>query len=332
MGEEVYESDPEPAPDAEFVRGELAYAVAGNRGRLLDARRTPLSLTDVVPERGEFRVRIEAFEDRGALWRLPLWEIGRMQFANDSARAPGDVVARLEQAAKRFARELVVEARTDALAQTRRRIDEYRASARGLLGEFAGSIELAASVDHREGDERLYLALERLMVEHDLAELDHSFTRVMVSNPRSGELVKGHAIVLAELGLCPFVGNVIRDPALFAGDQSRARRAEHLIARIAFTQELWNNVIAQPLTLYRAAAADGLLHARDPASFVSCTFSEPVAAAHFAGGPTTQMAVMWRQVVDPNRLLMTFLETVEMSDGFKEAEAVLIADPTNPAF
>jgi hypothetical protein len=31
----IYASDPERAPDADFVPGELALVVAGNRGRLL---------------------------------------------------------------------------------------------------------------------------------------------------------------------------------------------------------------------------------------------------------------------------------------------------------
>lgn len=80
MGETIYQSDPGAASDAGFVSGELAHTVVGNRARLLDARRTPLSVTDVLPDPGEFEVRIEAFEDRGARWRLPVWEISRVQF------------------------------------------------------------------------------------------------------------------------------------------------------------------------------------------------------------------------------------------------------------
>ena len=38
------------------------------------------------------------------------------------------------------------------------------------------------------------------MTERGLAALDRDFTETFVSNPNSGELVKGHAIVLAELG------------------------------------------------------------------------------------------------------------------------------------
>jgi hypothetical protein len=41
---------------------------------------------------------------------------------------------------------------------------------------------------------------------------------------------------------------------------------------------------------------------------------------------------MWRQIVSPDRLFMTFLETAAMNRQFKEAEAVLIGDPANRAF
>jgi hypothetical protein len=162
--------------------------------------------------------------------------------------------------------------------------------------------------------------------------MDGHFARVFVSNPASGEVVKGHAIVLAELGLCPYGGKVVRDPDLFAGPWSKARRAEHLLARMAFTQELWFRVGAADLPLYRAAATDGPLPERRPASFVSATFSREVAEAHFTGGPATRVAVLWRQSVPLDRLLMTFLETEAMNLAFKEAEAVVIGDPGNRAF
>ena len=119
---------------------------------------------------------------------------------------------------------------------------------------------------------------------------------------------------------------------LFEGQGSRERRSEHLIARLAFARALWDVCSAGPLTLYRAAATDGPLPTPTPASFVSCTFSERVAAAHFTGGPSTRAAVMWRQLVSTERLLMTFLETRAMNDRFREAEAVLIGGPGNRTF
>lgn len=56
----VYDSDPRAARDSAFVGGDLRHAVVGNRGRLLDARRTPVSITAVMPDRAEFELRIGA--------------------------------------------------------------------------------------------------------------------------------------------------------------------------------------------------------------------------------------------------------------------------------
>lgn len=332
MLDRVYQSDPAAEPDANFLSGELALAVAGNRGRLLDARRTPLSLTAVDPVRCEIEVRIDAYEDRGARWRLPAWEITRLQLAHDSQRASPAATAELRGGVERFNRPLLVEADAAATARTRRRVEEQRALVRAGLEGVDVRIDLQACVQRREGEPRLYAALERYMAAQQLTELDRRFCKTMVSNPQSGELIKGHAIVLAELGLCRFEGTIVRDRELFSEPWSRSRRAQHLIARLAFAQELWASGVRRCLTLYRAAAVDAPLLPRSPASFVSCTFSEQVADEHFAGGPTTRSAVKWRQAVDVERVLMTFLETAAFNERFKEAEAVLVGDPSNLAF
>jgi hypothetical protein len=86
------------------------------------------------------------------------------------------------------------------------------------------------------------------------------------------------------------------------------------------------------VVLYRGTATDGALQKAPAASFVSATFSREVATEHFEGGRNTKAAVLWRQEVPVNRLVMTFLETAEMNDRFKEAEAVLLGDPYNSAF
>ena len=155
---------------------------------------------------------------------------------------------------------------------------------------------------------------------------------MFVSNPRSGELVKGHAIVLAELGLCPYRGRIVRDAGLFAEPWSKERRARHVVVRLAFVHALWSILGEEGVVLYRGAATDGPLPEAGPSSFVSATFSGQVATAHFEGGPNTQTAVLWRQRLSPARLFMTFLETRAMNERFKEAEAVLIGDPANQAF
>lgn len=153
-----------------------------------------------------------------------------------------------------------------------------------------------------------------------------------MTNPRAGEIVKGHAIVLAELGLCAYRGKAPRDPDLLAGPWSRPRRADHLLWCLAFTHALWLSLDRRELTLYRAAATDGAFQPPRPVTLISATFSREVADSHFQGGPTTRVAVLWRQRVPVERALMTFLETQAMNQRFHEAEAILLADPSNGAF
>src|SRR5689334_4604792 len=194
----VYESDPHAAPDSEFVAGELAHLVAGNRARLLDARRTPVAVAGVNVETGMFTVEILGFEDSGARWELPVEDVGRFQFARDSRRAPDGVVAALAVAAQRFDRPGDVACDAGARAATLRRIGDTRARARAWLTH---EVDVERAIARRDGDPRLFAALDGFLAERGLAGMEREFSRVFVSNPGSGELVKGHAIVLAELGL-----------------------------------------------------------------------------------------------------------------------------------
>jgi hypothetical protein len=49
-----------------------------------------------------------------------------------------------------------------------------------------------------------------------------------VSNPYSGEFVKGHRIVLAELGLAEYRDRILRDERTLAGAWSKAARGAHI--------------------------------------------------------------------------------------------------------
>jgi hypothetical protein len=333
VSSDIYAFDPDARPDGDFVAGELRHLVIGNRGRLLDARRTPITVTAVAPEMGGFEVEIGAFEDAGARWELPLMEVRRFQFARGGSVATSAAVDELERATARFDREMVIESDDKVRDQTLHRIAMVREGLRDwLAAREPPAIDVAHHIARREGDPRLYALLEEVMAARGLERLDHEFTAAFVSNPGSGELVKGHAIVLAELGLCPYRGKVVRHRELFTGEWTKTRRAEHLVARLAFGQELFSGLGIDTLTVYRGLAVDGPLPAPRPSSFVSATLSREVATAHFEGGATTQTAVLWRQEVPVTRLLMTFLETREMNARFHEAEAVVIADPLNHAF
>lgn len=190
----IYASDPDAAAD--FVAGELRHLVAGNTARLLDVRRTPVTLTGVRPGRGDFGVRVEAYEGAGARWVQALGDVTRFQFPKSAGTAD-------------------------------------RQRARGVLEPLDGSLDVAGAIAGPVPRPRARRLAHEFPAARDLAVLDRRLAEALVANPWAGELVRGHAIVLAELGLCLFYGEAVRDPRLFAGSGARSRRAEHLIGRLA---------------------------------------------------------------------------------------------------
>jgi hypothetical protein len=301
--------------------------VPGSRGRLLDVRRTPVAITAVNVDQASFQVEIEAFEDRGARWDLAAWEIARFQFPRRAHRAPAHEVKALAEACRQFDRPMDLAANTAELSATLRAIEAERASARELL-EQCGEVDLGSCVERRRGEPKLIDALDRFLSARGLAVLDRELARTFVSNPGSGELVKGHAIALAALGLHPFSGKVPRDPDLLRAPWPESRRKAHLVARLGFMRALWASLELEHVSLYRGAASDTAIDVRPRGSFVSSTFSLAVAQAHFEGGPSTRAAMLLRFRVPSDRILMTFLETEAMSERFLEAEAVVIGDPS----
>jgi hypothetical protein len=328
----IYESDAQMRPDSEFVPADLDRLVVGNKGRLLDARRTPITVVGVVPERGEFMVRVEAFEDTGTTWELFLGEFGRFQFDRDAAQASAREVDEFRRSVGRFDRELVIEPTSASRVRSQKELRSRRERIRERFGArlILSAVEVERSIALREGHPRLYELTEKLLEESGLGAIERDLLVPLVSNPRSGEMVKGHAIVLAELGVCPYRGRVVRDPGLFAGDRSKEIRAEHVLWRMALTQELWSSIGSVPV--YRAVATDEVLRPTNTESFVSATFSREVAESHFEGGPTTKAATLMRQGIPMGRLFVTFLETRAMNERFREAEAMLIGADSGVAF
>lgn len=319
----IYEHDPEHAPDEDFEPGELTHAIVGNEGRMLDPRRTPVLVVGVRPATGHIVLEIAGFEDEGALWEIELERLDRFQFATGSARAEGTQLVELEEAVRRLDRPLEIDADPRARELTNERISAGRLEARRWLSGRSVAIDIASRGSDPETRELLAAFLD----ERGLADIERAFSERYVSNPDAGELVKGHRIVLAELGLAPYVGKIVRDPGLFAGAWSRERRAAHLLARLAFVPELFRAAGHETVTLWRGLSSASPLESTPPRTFVSATFSRKVAEAHFDAGEGAVVSVLSRHVVPVERLFMTYVETEAMNRQFLEAEAVLVADP-----
>jgi hypothetical protein len=329
---DIYEHDVDAASDEAFEAGTLGHLAIGNRGRMLDPRRTPVTITDIDASRGIFGVRVEAFEDVGASWQLPLEDVSHFQFERGAARLKRSDREELERAASRFDQMIHIPVSDQALRRTMGAIEERRALIRPELAAHPElrAIDIDECVRTRRGARDAAEVLNSLIESAGLARLEQSFAETYVSNPRSGEIVKGHSIVIAEMGLCPYSGKIVRDDRLFEGDGTKERRHAHIVLRLAFMQELLSQLDTLTVELYRGIAVDGALGPPRPAPLVAATFSREIAMSHFES--PAEVAVLLRQRVPVSRLFMTFLETLAMNERYHEAEAVLIGAPANLVF
>jgi hypothetical protein len=105
----MYQSDPAALPDDQFAPGDLCWLEAGNRGRLLDARRTPVAILRVDPALGFFEVEVTAFEDASARWLIPLEDAPHFQFAPDGKRSAGASLQALRESVARLSRQVRID-------------------------------------------------------------------------------------------------------------------------------------------------------------------------------------------------------------------------------
>jgi len=326
--EPIHESDPDQAPDSAFEPGELRHLVPGTTGRMLDTRRTPVAIGPVDPDLGTFEVEVLAFEDRGARWQIEVERVSHFQFPLDAPRAGVATVAALAAAVERFGQALDIPIDPRTRARTRARLQEEERRAAAVLGDAPQHIDLGG----RLGDDSIQHVLLRHLAARGLTDLETKFAERYASNPSSGELVKGHEIVIARLGLVPYHGTVVRDPHLFADAWSEERRAEHVVARLGFVRAMLRGAGHERVWLYRGLTADGPLGVPPARTFVSTTFDRAVAESIAGRGPATVVSVLIGQLVPVDRVFMTFIETAALNRVYHEAEAILLADRRNRAF
>ncbi len=324
----IHESTPDQAPDSSFVLGELHHLVPGNAGRMLDTRRTPVAIRAVDVDLGTFEVEVLAFEDRGARWLIEAERVCHFQFELDARRADAATLTAFAAAVDRFSRSLAIPVDPRARARTQARLREEERAAAVILGDAP----LRIDVNGRVGDAFVQRLLADHMAARAMTDMERMFAERYVSNPSSGEMVKGHEIVIARLGLVPYRGKVVRDPDLFAGAWSEERRADHVVARLGFVRAMLRAAGQDRLWLYRGLTSEGPLRVPPPRTFVSATFDRAVAESIADRGPATVVSVLIGQLIPADRVFMTFIETAQLNRTYQEAEAILLAARRNRAF
>lgn len=330
----IHQYDPAMAPDTDFVPGAVAHLVPGNSGRMLDRRRTPVRVAALNPATGTWTCEVLAFEDQGARWELPFEAVTGYQFERGAASADEAALRRIRSAVRKFNRAAPLPLNRRQRKPTERKIEKLRLEVAGWLKSESRFIAARGTLDlgSRQGSPLLAGDLEAFMQARGLWDLERDFAASMVSNPGAGEIVKGHAMALADLGLADYHGTVMRDPRSLEAPWTMERRREHLLTRLAFVREAFALLGLGPPVLYRAISSAGRIEPRRAQTFVSATFSLEVAMSLFGPAWEGRSAAIFRQTVPVERLLMTYLETAAMNRQFREAEAILLEDAENPAF
>src|SRR5687768_9803898 len=220
-----FQFDPNRAPDTDFEPGELHHFCVGNEGRLLDFRRTPVQVMRMCDATGLATIEILGFEDKGALWDLPYEEVGKCQFKKGSARAPAEALARIEREAARLNRQIEIPCDSSQRDETLAAISRERERAGAWLALHSRFFQSGQALPQGEADGSplLYADAKHYMAHRACGDLEALFARHFVSHVFN-EAVKAHRIAVAQLGLAPYVGKILRDPAQTAGALSIHRR------------------------------------------------------------------------------------------------------------
>lgn len=334
MTSKWFQSDPHRSPDSEFEPGELHHLCAGNEGRLLDFRRTPVRIEKLSDETGLATIQILAFEDQGALWDLPYEDVGKYQFKKGCSKASADALERIQKAVTRLSREVDIPSDLSRREQTFQALSQERERAKAWLIDHSRFFQSGNSLPEgeAEGSPLLYADTKAYMAQRRLDDVEALFARQYASHMLN-EAVKAHRIAIAQLGLASYKGKELRDPFQTADAFSLERRATHVIVRMGFVQAIFERCGRENIVLYRMESCEGPLRARRSATaLVSASFRMDIVQEMSGWADPKRTVAIYRQAVPIQRVLMTYLETEAMNYPFREAEAVLLADPNNHAF
>lgn len=309
-----------------FVTGTLEYLVPGNEGRVLDGRRTPGYIESFDTESCMFIWRITAFEDKGKCWEIPAEQIGSYQFRIGSAELTAQEVAAVETRCKVFQNTISIPMDEDSYQITDSLISEQEEYAVIWLKKHSRFLTKKKSFDFnaQTGDVDLFCDLGEYMEAEGLLALEEKTADQYLLNPYSGEWIKGMKIVMAEMGLIAYNGYIPRTKDIFCGIGAKEMRKKYIIARSAFLRGIFKLTGHKEVPLYRGMSSSIGLY-ETPNTLVSATFSADT-AKEFAStdNPSEYKSCYWVKFSYPVRnLFMTFLETKQFSERYKEQEAII---------
>ena len=315
--------------DDHFVVGTLAHLVVGNEGRVLDGRRTPGYIESYDTESAMFIWRITAFEDKGKCWEIPAEEITSYQFRKGSPLLSQLEVSEISDRCATLNQQLVIAKSKANHAATESIIAIQEKFALGWITCNSLFYKMKAQFDFstKEGNHLLFSDLENYLKELGLYELERLTAEQYLLNPYSGEWIKSTKIIMAEMGLIAYRGTPTRKADTFSGIGERELRKKYIIARTAFLRSMFKLRGISEVSLFRGMSSAVDFY-ETPLTLVSTTFSAETALefADIQSAAKSRSAYFVKFTCPVDHLFMTYLETRQFSERYKEQEAVIFYD------
>lgn len=321
----VHQYNPNRKPDSDFIKGDITFLCEGNKCRLLDGRRTPGYIEDVDYESGLFKWTITDFEDKGNHWIVPFENVKNYQFEKDSNLLSSDEKSKVQDIITEYDQPLTIRANDEHFKATEGKIELLKVDAIQWLKDNSTFLSSGEKLDYKAdtGSEKLSHDLIQYLKEHELEEHETITADLIVLNPNSGEWIKGMSILLAEMGLVSFHGKVTRTKDIFTGLGAKDLREKYILHRLAFIRALFSLLAIEDVPLYRGMCSEFDWRASKK-TFVSFTFNDTIAKS-FSGFEDDQFrnAYFVKSAVPISKIFMTYLETSQMNERYKESEALL---------
>lgn len=296
-----------------------------------DPRNTPVRVTALNEHTASFTVEVLDFEDTGAHWTFPVWQSHKFRCDPAKPPLPQRIQGALTAASDRLNHRLKIPTQAAQYADTEVQLSKLTTQARDWLTEATHrpSADLAPESFAAFSDPKV---LSAWLTQHDTQHIETDVANQYVSNPHAGETIKAHRLALADLGLCTFEGNILRDPAELSGAKSMPHRKRHILVRLAFLRAAFDALGITHIPLYRVIYSDAPLTPPRPTGFVSATFYQSTALRFLKAGQSKRHAALYWQHVPVTRLFMTHLETPQMRSLYNEHEALLLSAPAGSLF
>lgn len=317
----------EKLSDEHFYDGRLDFLFVGNICRRLDGRRTSGKIIDIFESCGMFRFEITEYEDKGSFWDIPFEDVSKFQFAKESVFLEADEIERYERIVEKFDKSLVVEPSEIERSMTERMIDEAVIFVEKWLEEKVNYSYRSINLGSDRGLEKVSGLLKAFMKDLDLLDIEEKTAGQMVLNPNSGEWIKAMCITMAEMGLTHYDGKVMRDLSVYGDFGSVANRKRYVVFRLAFVRVIFSKLRYDDVILYRGMSSEGEWVERNRA-LMSMTFSKKVAEAFsdLSIDSKYKSSYVIKMTLPVDRLFMTFIETGEMNNQYRESEAIIYGD------